>query len=147
MSDTAQLEEFLAPYPDHVVKTMLEGRTVLLEMLSPVVELQFDATSAVCDGFSYLPSVRGSFVNFAAYANHVTLVFGYGVGLSDPEGRLNGNGNQVRHIRLKDAQDLQDPYIVGLIQQASDAAVRPQGEVVPDLIVKVYEGPKRRPKT
>jgi hypothetical protein len=145
MSGTAQLEEFLIPYPEHVVQTMLEARTILLKMLSPVSELWFDATTAVCDGFAYVPTVKGTFVNTAAYSDHVTLIFGYGAFLSDPEKRLKGEGKQVRNYRLKSSQDLQDPYIIDLIRQAAANAPRPDGKIEPTLVVKIYEGPKRRP--
>ena len=145
MAGQTELDVFLAPYPDHVVQTMLESRAILLEMLSPVVELQIDATSAVCDGFAYVPNMRAAFVNTAAFANHVTLVFGYGSSLIDRENRLRGEGNQVRHIRLKSAADLRDPYITDLISQASATAIKPEAEVIPELIIKVYQGKKRRP--
>ncbi|HEY3783000.1 MAG TPA: DUF1801 domain-containing protein [Fimbriimonadaceae bacterium] len=147
MHDAGELINFLAPYPDHVVEIMLECRSILLKMLSPIIELQFDATAAVCDGFSYLPNAKGVFVNTAAYSDHATLIFGYGAGLNDPEGRLKGGGKQVRHIRLKSSEDLNDPYVIGLIQQASATATRHADEVVPEVIVKIYEGAKRRPKS
>lgn len=114
-------------------------------MLSPVSEIFYDANSAVCAGFVYTDSVRDSFVNFAVYSDHVTLIFQWGVNLGDPEGRLKGGGNQVRHIRLVGMETLKDPYVVGLIEQASDQAKRPNGPIKPQTIVKVMKGIKRRP--
>ena len=102
----------------------LAGRALLLQRLAPVVELHYDATSAVCAGFSYTGDLRGNFVNLAAYSNHVTLVFAWGSKLGDPERRLKGEGKQVRHMRLADLEALRDPYVLDLVRQASDAAPR-----------------------
>jgi len=140
------LEQFLQPYPDDVQRTMLEGNAILREMLQPVNEMVYDATSAVGAGFSYTGDLKGLFVNLAAYSKHVTLVFGRGKFLDDPLKRLKGEGSQVRHVRLASVEDLRDPYISGLIRQASEAAPRPVGPVIPTVVVKVYNGPKRRPR-
>ncbi|HWD39923.1 MAG TPA: DUF1801 domain-containing protein [Fimbriimonas sp.] len=145
VEDPAELVEFLQPYPLEVQELMLEGRRFLLDLLWPVTELFFDATQAVCSGFAYMGGVRESFVNLAAYSDHVTLVFGWGARLDDPEKRLNGSGNQVRHLRLKGMETLEDPYVVGLIRQASANAPKPDGPVEPKQIVKIYNGPKKRP--
>lgn len=141
------LIEFLAPYPPEVQQLTLNGREFLYRMLSPVSEIFYDANSAVCAGFLYTDSVRDSFVNFAVYSDHVTLIFQWGVNLKDPECRLKGGGSQVRHIRLAGMETLRDPYIVGLIEQASDQAKRPSGPFEPQTIVKVMSGNKRRPQS
>ncbi|MDR3688107.1 MAG: hypothetical protein P4L46_01925 [Fimbriimonas sp.] len=142
MSD---LDAFLAPYPAHVRHTMLDGRGILLKMLEPVGELHYDATSAVCAGFSYTGDLKGLFVNLAAYSDHVTLVFAHGAKLIDIERKLNGKGAQVRHLRLGTAETLRDPYVQGLIVQAAAQAPRPDVPIEYGILVKVYDGPKRRP--
>ena len=124
---------------------MIEGRVALAALVGPASELIYDATSAVCDGFSYTGGVRGIFVNLAAYKDHVTLVFAYGVRLDDPDGRLSGGGRQVRHVRLRSAADLADPAIVALVRQAAEQAPRPEVATAPSVITKAYAGPKRRP--
>ena len=141
-----ELVTFLAPYPPEVRKLFLDGRSFLLRRLRPVVELHYDATTAVGAGFSYTGHLKGLFVNFAAFADHVTLVFMWGVKLKDREGRLRGEGNQVRHMRLAGMETLRDPYVLELIDQASANAPRPEGKVKHAIVVKVYKGPKRRPK-
>lgn len=146
MDELDQLIEFLEPYPPSVRELMLDGRLRLLELLGPVNEFFFDATAAVCAGFAHTAKTRDVFVNFAAYSDHVTLVFGWGASLTDPERRLRGEGNQVRHVRLKCLEDLSDPYLVGLILAASDRATQPAEPTEPCTIVKIYQGPKRRPK-
>ncbi len=143
----SELVTFLSPYPPQVQKLFLAGRSFLLRRLRPVVELHYDATTAVGAGFSYTGDLKGLFVNFAAFSDHVTLVFMWGVKLKDPEGRLRGEGKQVRHMRLSGMEALRDPYVLDLIDQASANAPRPEGKVKHSIVVKVYKGPKRRPKT
>lgn len=141
-----ELVSFLAPYPASVRDLFLAGRALLLRRLRPVVEMHYDATSAVGAGFAYTGDLKGLFVNLAAFADHVTLVFAWGVKLKDRERRLRGQGNQVRHLRLESLDTLRDPYVLDLVDQAAANAPRPEGKVKSAIIVKVYAGPKRRPR-
>jgi len=144
--EPVDLVTFLAPYPPSVRDVFLEGRALLLRRLQPVVELHYDATSAVCAGFAYTGDLKGNFVGLAAYADHVTLIFPWGVKLRDREGRLRGEGKQVRHVRLAGVETLRDPYVLQLVDQAAANAPRPESKVRHAIVVKVYEGAKRRPK-
>ena len=56
------LETFLIPYPEHVRSLMIEGRALLLSRLQPIIEMHYDATSAVCAGFSTTGDLKGLFV-------------------------------------------------------------------------------------
>jgi hypothetical protein len=115
----------------------------LLDLLAPVVEFHYDATNAVCAGFAYSERPSDIFVNLAVYPKHVTLIFPWGLNLSDPEGRLKGEGKRVRNIRLTGLETLQEPYVLDLIKHAVDGARRQAG-FLPATVVKIYDGPKRR---
>lgn len=84
-------------------------------------------------------------MNLAVYANHVTLIFPWGIKLNDPEGRIKGEGKQVRNLRLAGIETLYDPYVMDLISQSMALAVRPAPPITPVKYVKIYAGPKRRP--
>jgi hypothetical protein len=146
MQPTQDLERFLLPYPESVRQLALDLRLRLGELLMPANELVYDAMSAVCVGFLYTEKVRDCFVNLAVYSDHVTLIFQQGARLDDPDGRLKGAGNQVRHLRLPTLESLADPYVQGLILQASDQAPKVTPLGAPRLIVKVMNGARRRPK-
>jgi len=143
--DLTALQEFLAPYPPEVQQMALAARERLAELVGPATEHFWDATQAVCAGFTYTHETKHNFINIAVYAKHVTLIFPWGVRLTDPEKRLCGEGNQVRNIRLLSLDDLHDPYVIDLIRQAQAGAVRPAEPLEPITIVKVMKGPKRRP--
>lgn len=140
-----ELIDFLAPYPPDVQELALAAREQLLEIVPPANEIFYDAMSAVCAGFVFTEKVKDCFVNLAVYGDHVTLIFQYGVRLHDPEKRLKGGGNQVRNIRLAGTETLRDPYVIDLVRQAADQAPRPSELQTPKRIVRVMNGPKRRP--
>jgi hypothetical protein len=142
----APLIEFLAPYPPEVQELALQGRKRLLELVGPASEIFWDATQAVCAGFTYTAKVSDNFVNLAVYPKHVTLIFPNGARQQDPEARLGGEGSRVRHIRLASIDTLSDPYVVDQIEQAKAIAPRPATPIDYVVHVKVMNGPKRRPK-
>lgn len=142
---TEALEEFLSPYPLEVQQTVLQGRKILLERFASVTEFWYDATAAVCVGIGYSPKPSDLFLNFAAYAKHVNLVFHYGATLNDSHKLLVGEGSRIRHIKLKSHLDLLESEVLDLIDQAAESAPRPSKPVDPVLVVKIYEGVKRRP--
>jgi hypothetical protein len=139
------LTEFLAPYPPGVRRTMRESRAALKKRFTLAHEVISRTTSAVCVGFAYTADARGVFVNLAAYSDHVTLVFTWGIKLADPEKLLSGAGKQVRHLRIAGVEDLEVSAVAKLIFQAEAFAPRPLFPSKPTTIVKVYAGPKRRP--
>ncbi|MEI9813539.1 MAG: hypothetical protein WDO18_13230 [Acidobacteriota bacterium] len=62
---------------------------------------------------------KSALFSIVLYTRWVRFFFLEGVLLEDPERRLEGDGNQVRSIRLDEgAAVLNDPYIRGLVAQA-----------------------------
>jgi len=80
--------------------------------------LVFERRGSLPIGFA--PAERGSPVfSVVLYPRWVRFFFLEGIALDDPQGRLEGGGNQVRSLRLDaGAAMLDDPYIRGLITQA-----------------------------
>lgn len=62
-----------------------------------------------------------AFVSVAAYPRWVTLFFLHGKSLADPKRLLEGEGKQVRGIRLERPSDIGGPDIAALIAQAARA--------------------------
>lgn len=146
LPEPPELLEFLAPYPEHV-RTLARGlRKRMLELLPPCIETVWDATNAVGVAFGFTEKNRDHFIHLPAYSQYVNLGFSDGAPLDDPEGRLKGTGTRIRHIRINEVKDLEDPYIQNLVRQAHENAVRSQDPVEPRTIVRVMEGPKRRPR-
>lgn len=141
----SSLVEFLAPYPPEVQQLCLSARLKILELFGPMSEVFWDATQAVCSAFLFTNDHRDALFNLAVYPKHVSLIFHTGVQLQDPEQRLRGEGKRVRNLRLTSLEVLDDPYVIGLVTQQLSFAKKPLTPVEPMQIVKVMNGPKKRP--
>ena len=78
----------------------------------------FDNYNALVFGIGPTDKARESFISIAGYPRWVTLFFLDGARLDDPQGLLEGDGRQVRGIRLKTPADLDSPAVAALIVQA-----------------------------
>lgn len=149
------LKKFLKPYDPEVHNLALQLRELVLEEMAPCYENIYDAYSAVAIGYGTSDKLRDGIFHIAVYSKHVNLGFNDGATLDDPKGILQGNGNRIRHITIKAADDLKRPelrsYIRRAIKQAlvearklgEDPKQKPKGVV---STVKAIYPKKRRPK-
>ena len=128
-SAQVQLAGFLAKFPPEVRRTAKAALAAMRRHMPGAVEHVY-RTYALVVGFG--PNERPSDALFSVvlYPRHVTLCFLQGALLEDPEKRLTGSGNQVRHIRLvPDVSVLDEPAVRALIAQAiatSDVPLNPK---------------------
>lgn len=146
LPEPVEFVEFLAPYPVATQTLARALRQRLVELLPPCVETIWDATNTVGPSYGFTEKNADHFIHLPAYTKYVNIGFTQGASLTDPEGRLQGSGAKIRHIKLTRAEDLDDPYLHDLIQQAVDSAVQVSEPVEARTIVRVMDGPKRRPK-
>ncbi len=66
--------------------------------------------------------------------NHVTFGFSRGTSLTDPAGLLEGTGKNLRHVKLKEAEQLRDASLRKLIREA--AALNRQTPLTPSMRAK-----------
>lgn len=151
----AALRKFLQPYDREVQKLALDLRNLVLEELGPCYENIYDAYSAVAIGYGTSERLRDGILHLAVYSKHVNLGFNDGATLADPKGILQGDGNRIRHITIKTAEDLKRPELRAYIRRARQQAfadARKLGEPPPkpptDVVstVKAIYARKRRPK-
>jgi hypothetical protein len=57
--------------------------------------------------------------------NHVTFGFHYGTSLKDPEGLLEGTGKNIRHVKLRNFEDLKQKGLRELVQAAARLEGKP----------------------
>jgi hypothetical protein len=146
LPEPPEFVEFLAPYPPATQALARGLRAKIIELLPPCIETVWDATNAVGVAYGFTERNADHFIHLPAYTKYVNLGFSFGTSLDDPEGRLKGTGARIRHLRMDRVEDLDDPYVLDLIRQAVETAPRPKGEVEPRTIIRVMDGPKRRPK-
>ncbi|MCW5944052.1 MAG: DUF1801 domain-containing protein [Fimbriimonadaceae bacterium] len=146
LNESAEFVAFLGPYPPTTQELARALRARLVEMLPPCVETVWDATNAVGVAYGFTEHNRDHFIHLPVYTKYVNLGFSQGASLNDPEGRLVGTGARIRHVKLTRAEDLDDPYLQDLVRQAWESALRPAVPVEPRTLIRVMDGPKRRPK-
>lgn len=117
-----QLNIFIDKFsPDVAARTRVElGR--MRALLPCAIEMVYDNYNALAIGFG--PSERASEAIFslAVFPRWVTLCFLQGARIADPDKLLNGNGSQVRHIRLQNPDLLLSPALRTLMLAALEGA-------------------------
>src|SRR5438105_15567565 len=103
------LTKFLTPFDPEIQELALELRALELEEMAPCYENIYDAYSAVAIGYGTSDRLRDGIFHIAVYSRHVNLGFNEGATLDDPKGILEGNGNQIRHISIKNVEDIKRP--------------------------------------
>jgi len=151
----ADLIKFLRPYDPQVQELALTLRALVLEEMAPCYENIYDAYSAVAIGYGTSDKLRDGIFHIAVYSKHVNLGFNEGATLPDPKRILQGNGNQIRHITIKNVEDIKRPELRAYIRRARKKAfadARKLGEPLPKQpdgvisTVKAIYARKRRPK-
>jgi hypothetical protein len=114
----SQIAAFLARYTPDIAAQLGEARRRLRAMFPHGYELVFDNYNALVFGFSPTQRSPDALLSVAGYPKWVTLFFLHGTDLHDPDGLLEGQGKQVRSIRLQQPADLDSPAVLALIRQA-----------------------------
>src|SRR5215469_3133337 len=106
-----QLLGYLAPYNPHVSELTLALRRVVLEEAPDAVE-SIAKGYAVAIGFSFTGKpLKDGFCHIVTYQTHVNLGFNRGALLPDPNRILVGTGNSIRHITIRNENELEHPAI------------------------------------
>ena len=118
----AYLDRAIDRYPPEVAAIARAALDKLRARYPGARQLVYERRQSLPIGFA--PAQRGGAVfSVVLYPRWVRFFFLEGVAIDDPEGRLEGSGNQVRSIRLDaGAAVLDDPYVRGLMTQAVNVA-------------------------
>jgi len=109
---------FVDKYTPAIAAQLRDARQRLRAHFPRGVEMVFDNYNALVFGIGATDQSRDSFISIAGYPKWVTLFFLNGADLHDPEGLLEGDGKQVRGIRLKTPADMDTPAVAALVAQA-----------------------------
>ena len=117
------LKAFLKPYDPEVRNLALKLRELVLEEMAPCYENIYDAYSAVAIGYSPSDRSGDGIFHIAVYSKHVNLGFNDGATLEDPKGILQGEGKHIRHITIKNSEDIARPELRVYIRRARKKAL------------------------
>ncbi len=141
-----RIAAFVDKYTPTIAAQLRDARRRLRARFPRGVEMVFDNYNALVFGIGPTDRSRDSFISIAGYPKWVTLFFLDGAGLHDPAGLLQGDGKQVRGIRLKTAADLDSPAVAALIAQAIAVHRDALAGVPPLATVIKTEVEKQRPR-
>jgi hypothetical protein len=137
---------FVDRYTPAMAATILDCRQRLRALFPRGYELVFDNYNALVFGFAPSEKSSQSFVSIAAYPRWVTLFFLNGATLDDPGKLLEGSGSQIRGVRLKAPQDLDEAPVQALLRQAMQPYAAAL-QAAPPLTTQVkMEAAKLRPR-
>ena len=137
---------FVDKYSPAIAAQLRDTRQRLRAHFPRGVEMVFDNYNALVFGIGPTDRTRESFISIAGYPKWVTLFFLDGAALHDPEGLLEGDGKQVRGIRLKTPADLDSPAVAALVAQAIAPHADALAQAAPLATVIKAEVEKQRPR-
>jgi hypothetical protein len=96
-----------------------EARARLRARFPRGFELVYDNYNALVFGISPSERTSEAFLSVAGYPKWITLFFLHGAALRDPSGLLEGEGKQIRGVRLEDPAQINSPGVEALMAQAA----------------------------
>ena len=123
-----RLLDCLAVYNPHVSDLTLALREVVLEEAPDAIESIVQGY-AVAIGFSFTGKpLKDGFCHIVTYKTHVNLGFNRGALLPNPNGVLAGTGKSIRHITIRNQNELERSvvrrYLQGAIEQVNGSPAK-----------------------
>lgn len=146
MDAEAQIESFIDKYSDGIAAEIRAARAEMRRRLPGAVELVYDNYNALAIGYGGSESLEDVVFSIACFPRWVRLFFFRGAELDDPEGLLEGEGSQVRSIKLDSLARLDEPGVRALMDQALARAPRPidAGKVSYSVVKSISPNQRRR---
>jgi len=117
-----ELLSYLAAYDPHVSRLALAVRELVLEEAPEAIE-SVSHGYALAIGFSFTGKpLKDGFCHIATYCSYVNLGFNRGALLPYPNGVLAGKGKLIRHITIRNENDLDRPVVRRFLQAAIEQA-------------------------
>lgn len=109
--------EAMAGTSIQVEQISLQLRELIIEIYPEVVEVPWPKQRIISYGVGP-KKMSEHFCYIAAQREYVNLGFYYGAELSDPEGLLEGTGKKLRHIKVRDVDQVTRPALREMIEES-----------------------------
>ena len=110
-------DEALSGSSGHVKEIAKRLRKLIIDLYPEVVEVPWPKQKII--GYGVGPKKMSEhFCYIGAHREHVNLGFYYVAELSDPEGLLEGTGKKLRHIKVREAEEIAQPALRHLVQSS-----------------------------
>ena len=141
-----QLAAFLGKFTPEIAARAKRAIAVLRKRLPGATVLVYDNYNALAVGFGPSERTSEAILSVAVWPRWVSLFFLRGKGFPDPKKILKGSGNQVRHLVLESASDLDKPEVKALIAHSlarSPTKVPSRGGALVIKSVSARQRPRR----
>ena len=145
-SPEEQLDNFIDKYTPEIAVQVRDVLASMRRLLPGAVEMVYDNYNALVIGFGPTEKPSEALFSIVAYPRYISICFLTGVGLPDPSGLLQGDGKQVRHIRLSGPETIDDPAVQSLMRLALDRAGDPINPSRDTMLVIKSISAKQRPR-
>lgn len=113
-----KFEEILTTATPKVAALAQQARALIQDVMPNVVERVW-ATQRMA-GYGVGPKkMSEQFCYIGPFKKHVNLGFYYGADLPDPENLLEGSGQNMRHIKIRQPEQLENPAVRDLVAAAA----------------------------
>jgi hypothetical protein len=145
MDTEAQIESFIAKFSDGVAADIRAARAEMRRRLPGAVEMVYDNYNALAIGYGATDKLADVVFSIAGFPKWVRLFFYRGAELDDPQGLLDGEGAQVRSLKLPSLTVLDQPGVQVLMAKAL-ANARPIDASAPSRSIVKSVSAKQRPR-
>lgn len=142
----SRIAGFVAAYDERMQGEIADSRRRMQALFPRGVELVYDNYNSLVFAFGASERASQAVLSLACFPRWITLCFQWGVRLDDPQALLMGEGSQVRHVRLKQPDDLEKPEIRALIEQACALAGAPLAQAGARYAVVKSVSARQRPR-
>ena len=111
-------EEVIAAASPEVQALARQARALLADVMPGITEVPWARQKIA--GYGVGPKKMSEhFCYLAPFKKHLNLGFFYGADLPDPQNLLEGAGKELRHIKIRSAEQLRQPAVRELVERAS----------------------------
>ena len=123
-SDDGPFTEMVAGSPPEIAELAFGARRLIFEVLPRTVEVVWPQQRTA--GYGTGPKkMTEHFCWLAPFSRHLVFGFYYGSELPDPDNLLEGTGRRMRHAKLSALEELHNPALRRLVEQAVHHHVPP----------------------
>jgi hypothetical protein len=145
MDAEGQLSALVDRYSPDVASDARHALSFLEARLPSATRLVYDNYNALVVGFGPTDKASQAILSIALYPNYVRLFFLRGIDLPDPAGILEGDGSQVRSLKLKPVSRI-DTNSVGALIDAALANAYPMSKIGKGRLIIKSIAAKQRPR-
>lgn len=112
-------EQALSGSSSQVKEVAGQLRAMIIDVYPEVVEVPWPKQRII--GYGVGPKKMSEhFCYIGVFKKHVNLGFYYGAELPDPHGLLEGTGKNLRHIKVKNGEEVDQPALRDILQASFD---------------------------